>query len=69
MWMGSNKLKLNPNKTEFVLIDDDQIKNVMKSSFSVNFLCNIMELAKSVKNLGVFLDADNSMQRHMANLC
>ena len=28
-----------------------------------------MEPAKSVKNLGVILDADSSMQRHMTNLC
>ena len=41
----------------------------MKSSFPVSFLANIMELAESVKNLGVILDADNSMQRHVANLC
>ena len=28
-----------------------------------------MEPAESVKNLGVILDVDNSMQWHMANLC
>ena len=28
-----------------------------------------MEPAESVKNLGAILDAENSMQRHMANLC
>ena len=28
-----------------------------------------MEPAESVKNLGVVLDAENSMQRHVANLC
>ena len=41
----------------------------MKSSFPVSFLGNIMEPAESVKNLGVILDADNSMQKHIANLC
>ena len=40
----------------------------MKSSFPVSSLGNIMEPAESVKNLGVILDADNSMQRHVANL-
>ena len=30
---------------------------------------NTMEATESVKNLGVILDADNSMQRHVANLC
>ena len=38
----------------------------MKLSFLVSLLRNIMEPAKSVKNLG---DADNLIQRHMANSC
>ena len=28
-----------------------------------------LEPAESVKNLGVFLDAENSMQKHVSNLC
>ena len=39
----------------------------LESSFPVNLHGNIMEPAKSFKNLGVTLDADNSMQRDMAN--
>ena len=55
---------------EFIVIGVDQIRSSMKSSFPVSFLGNIMETAESVKNLGVILlDADNSMQRHVANLC
>ena len=67
-WMGNNKLKLNPDKTEFIVIRDDQIRNSLKSSFSVNLLGNIMEPAESVKNLDVILDAENSIQRHVVNL-
>ena len=67
-WMGNNKLKLNPDKIEFIVIGNDQIKSSLKSSFPVSFLGNIMEPAKSVKNLGFILDAKNSMQRHVANL-
>ena len=67
--MGNNKLKLNPDKTEFIVIGDDQIRSSLKSSFPVSLLGNTMEPAESVKNLGVILDAENSMQRHMANLC
>ena len=67
--MGNNKLKLNPDKTEFIVIGDDQIRSSLKSSFPVNLLGNSMETAESVKNLGVFLDAENSVQRHVAKLC
>ena len=68
-WMGNNKLKLNPDKTEFIVIGDDQTRSSLKSSFPVSFLDNIVEPAESVKNLGVILDAENSMQIHVANLC
>ena len=63
--MGNNKLKLNPDKTEFIVIGDDQIRSSLKSSFPVSLLGNTMEPAESVKNL----DAENSMQRHVANIC
>ena len=51
------------------MIGDDQIRSSPKSSFPVSLLGNSMEPAESVKNLGVILDAENSMQRHVANLC
>ena len=35
----------------------------------MSLLGNIMEPAESFKNLGVILDAENSMQRYVANLC
>ena len=60
--MGNNKLKLNPDKMEFIVIGDDQNRCSLKSSFPVSLLGNIMEPAESVKNLGVILDAENSMQ-------
>ena len=54
---------------EFIVIGDDEIRSSMKSSFPVSFHGNIMQPAESVKSLGVILDADNSMQIYMANLC
>ena len=47
--MGNKKLKLNPDKTEFIVIGDDQIRSSLKSSFTVSFLGSIMEPAESVK--------------------
>ena len=67
-WMGNNKLKLNPDKTEFIVIGD-QLRSSLKSSFPVSLLGNDIEPAESVKNLDVFLHAKNSMQKHVANLC
>ena len=67
--LGWEIINLNPDKTEFIVIGDDQIRSSLRSSFPVSFLCNFMKSAESVKNLGVILDAENSMQRHVANLC
>ena len=67
--MGNNKLKLNTDRMEFIVIGDDQIRSSLKSSFPVSFLGNIMDPAKSVRNFGVILDAKNSKQRHVDNLC
>ena len=61
--MGNNKLKLNPDKTEFIVIGDDQIRSSLKSSFPVSLLGNTMEPAESVKNLGVILDAELAVER------
>ena len=47
-WLGNNKLKLNPDKTEFIVIGDDQIRSSLKS-FSVSLLGNTMGPAESVK--------------------
>ena len=66
---GLEITNLNPDKTEFIVTGDDKIICSMKSSLTVSFLGNIMKPAELVKNLGVILDADNSMQRHAANLC
>ena len=67
--MGNNKLKLNLDRTEFIVIGGDQIRGSLKSSFPVSLLGNSMEPAELVINLGVILDVENSMQRHVANLC
>ena len=65
--MGNNKFKLNPDKTECIVISDDQIRSSIKSSFPVCFLGNILEPVES--NTMVILDADNLMQIHVANQC
>ena len=36
-WMGNNKLKLNPDKTEFIVIGNDQIRRSLKFIFPSEF--------------------------------
>ena len=41
----NNKLKLNPDKTEFIVIGDNQIRSSLKSFFPVSLLGLIMKPA------------------------
>ena len=51
-----NNLKLNPDKTEFILIGNDQARNC-----PLVFLGNILKPAKSVNNRSVILDSENAI--------
>ena len=54
-WMDGVKLKLNPEKTEFIII--------------VPLLQNNISPSVEVKNLGVIFDSDNSFDNHVAKVC
>ena len=60
---------LAPSWPNLVLIGNDETRNSLKSSLPISLLGNTMEATESLKNLCVAMDADNSMQRHVANLC
>ena len=46
----NNKLKLNPDKTQLILIGKDQTKDSLKSSFSVSLFSKVMDPAVSQKS-------------------
>ena len=52
-WMFTNKLKLNPDKTEFMLIGNKRRRNKFNSKFPVDILNNSIPPAAHAKNLGV----------------
>ena len=66
--MGNNKLIFNPDKTEFIFIGDENVRNSMVNAFPVSLLGNAMEPAISVKNLAVTFDADGSLLKHVTNV-
>ena len=65
--MFTNKLKLNPDKTEFMLIGNKCHRNKFNSKFPVDILNNSIPLAAHAKNLGVIIDSDLNFQRHIKN--
>ena len=64
VWMDSNKLKLNDDKTELILFKNKfQIKDHVDMSLSING-CDIVTSCK-VKNLGIIFDEDLSLTPHV----
>ena len=68
LWMNSNKLMLNPEKTEAMLSGTKlRLAQIDTVSLSINN-CTI-PFQHSVKYLGVALDQTLSMQNHISNVC
>ena len=66
-WMTANRLKLNSEKTEFIIIGKKQ--QLSKMNFSSINICNeTIETRKSVRNLGVIFDSEMKMNAHVAHI-
>ena len=68
-WMSVSKLKLNPDKTEFLLFGTKKQRERLNVCFPIDILGNPLHPTKSVRNLGVWFDSDFSLSKHVANVC
>jgi len=67
IWMGKNRLRLNDDKTEVMFVAGRHL--LAKTCFpTVNIGDNQIETVDKVRNLGVFLDNDLSMDCQISNL-
>ena len=64
-WMAQSKLKLNPSKTEFLLIGS---KSQREKFFPFAVLDNEINPADSARNLGVFLDSGLNFLQHISQV-
>ena len=55
-WLSTNKLKLNPDKTEFLVFGYKSQHEKLNHSFQVNILGNLISPVDAVRNLGVWFD-------------
>ena len=65
-WMLVNKLKLNDDKTEIMLLNP---KNYQINIDSLSVGDEIISFSKFAKNLGVYFNENLSMDCHITNLC
>ena len=68
-WMDGVKLKLHPEKTEFIIIGQKAIGETLAPHFPVPLLQNNISPSVKVKNLGAIFDSDNSFDNHVARVC
>ena len=61
LWMKSCTLKLNSDKTEFIMFGTKQQRHKLYTNFPVKLLDNDITPSDSVRNLGVIFDRDVSL--------
>ena len=67
-WMAQSKLKLNPSKTEFLLIGSKSQREKFINLFPLAVLDNEMNPADSARNLGVFFDSGLNFCQHISQV-
>ena len=64
-WLTSNRLTVNPSKTEYLLIGTPQQRSKVTST-SVTFCGNQITPTKSCRNLGFIFDSDLSLKKQIS---
>ena len=65
VWMSENKLKLNPDKTEFIVFGATDRYKWLSDSFPVNILGNCLSPTDVARNLGILFDAKFCFANHV----
>ena len=63
-WMTSNKLSVNPYKTEYLF----NPRNINHLVNTINLYSNIISPRDSAKNLGVIFQTDMSLDKHISSI-
>ena len=67
-WMTDNKLKLNDDKTEVMIISSSRMSTALSIPDSFDIGNASVPFSDTVKNLGVTLDCHLSLKTHVLNL-
>ena len=67
--MSTNKLKLNPDKTEFLLTGNERQQSKYLSVFPIVLIGVKTNPAKSARNLGVIFDKNVTIRSHISVVC
>ena len=67
--MSAIKLKINPDKTEFIVFGSKRQRDKLKAYFPSPILGSPLCPPESVKNLGVWFDYDFCLSKHVQHVC
>ena len=67
--MNQNMLKLNPSKTEFMIIGNLTQRKKIAHIFPVELLNQTFAETDFIRNLGVAFDPAFSFKKHVSNIC
>ena len=67
-WLSRNRLSLNPSKTEFLLIGNNQQREKLTFN-SFNFSGSSIPFSTSARNLGVLFDSALSFENQISSVC
>ncbi len=67
-WMSRNKLKLNDDKTELIILSSKHNQTKIQNN-TIQIGSSTISSSTSVRNLGVFLDSSMSMETHVKKVC
>ena len=67
--MSTSNVKLNPDKTEFIIFGSKRQRDKLKTCFTIDILGNPLLPVDSVKNLGVWFNSDFSLSKYVQNVC
>lgn len=67
-WLTSNRLSVNPSKTEYLIIGTHQQRAKLLTS-SISIQGTILTPTDSTRNLGVIFDKDLSFKNHISAIC
>ena len=69
-WMASNMLKLNENKTEYMVLGSRHtLKQVPSEACSLTIGDVTVTSSKSARNIGVIMDSTLSMESQVTSIC
>ena len=67
LWLHANRLLLNPGKTDLICLGSRQQVSRIPTD-SITFGATVVNRARSVRNLGLFLDENLTMSSHVSHI-